>query len=156
MKFFVYLFAAFWAVYLMFFGITIGQIDNINYEIFDILDGGMIFAMALDFLTRLTMQETPAQRTKPYKLLPVKQQSIIDVFLIRLAYSPLNWFWLFFWVPFSFFTVLHFYGFTGFVAYNLGWVLLYVLNGHWFLFWRTIASTNALFYVIPILFHAIP
>lgn len=139
----------------MFFGVAIAQIDNLNYEIYDILDGGMILALALDFITRLTMQETPAQKIKPYKLMPLKQKTIIDVFLIRMLYSPLNWFWLFFWVPFSFFTVFHFYGFFGFVIYNIGWVLLYILNGYWFLIWRTIARTNVLFYLIPISIYAL-
>ena len=155
MKAFVYIFAAFWAVYLIFFGFTFAQIDNINYEIFDVLDGGMIFFLALDFLVRLSYQETPAQRTKPYKILPLRQQTLVDIFLIRIMKSSYNLFWLFFWVPFSMFTVLHFYGFTGFLLYLCGWTLLYVLNGLWFLIWRTWAKTNAFIYLMPIAIYAV-
>ena len=65
MKVFVYIFAAFWAVYLMFFGFALGHIDDLHYEIFDLLDGCMILFMAFDFFVRLTFQETPVQRVKP-------------------------------------------------------------------------------------------
>ena len=149
MKVFVYIFAAFWAVYLMFFGFAIGQINNLHYEIFDLLDGSIIIFMAFDFFVRLSFQETPVQRVKPYKLMPIKQKMAIDVFLIRAMKSSYNLFWLFFWIPFSLFAVFHFYGFAGFIAFNVGWVLLYSLNGLWFLIWRTIARNNAFIYLIP-------
>ena len=129
MKVFVYIFAAFWAVYLMFFGFMIGQVTDLNYEIFDILDGFLILFLGGDFFIRLSYQETPAQRVKPYKLLPVKLQSAIDIFQIRALLSSYNLFWLFFWIPFSLFTVLHFYGIIGFISYNLCIVLLYSING---------------------------
>ncbi len=155
MKVFVYIFAAFWAIYLMFFGVVFGQIDNLNYEIFDLLDGSMIIFLALDFFIRLTFQETPAQRLKPYKLMPIPQKTALDVFIVRIMKSSYNLFWLFFWIPFSFFAVLRFYGLPGFLAYNLGWVLLYAMNGLWFLIWRTLARNNAFIYLIPFSIYAV-
>lgn len=155
MKIFIYIFAGFWAVYLMFFGFVIGQIDNLSYEIFDILDGYMIIFLAGDFILRLTMQDIPAQRAKPYKLLPIKQQYVIDSFLIKTALSPLNFFWFFFWIPFSLFTIMKFYGLSGFLMYNLGWVLLYIFNNLWYLYWRTTARKNAFIYLIPFAIYAL-
>ena len=95
MKAFVYIFIAFWAVYLMFFGFAVGQIDNLSYEIFDVLNGSMVFFLAFDFITRLSFQEMPAQRLKPYKLMPVGERRIIDIFMIRTVLTPYNLFWLF-------------------------------------------------------------
>ncbi len=155
MKFFIYVFSAFWAIYFMFFGFAIGQIDNLNYEIFDILDGHMVLFLAVDFLIRLIMQEIPAQRLKPYKLLPLNPKYVIDVFLWRLILSPFNLFWLFFWIPLSLFSVFKFYGLFGFLFYNFGWVVLYILNSFWFLLWRTVARSNAIYYVIPISIYGI-
>ncbi len=155
MKVFVYIFAGFWAVYLMFFGFTIAQITDLNYEIFDILNGSFIFFLLLDFLSRLSFQETPAQRVKPYKLLPIKLQSAIDVFQIRTILSSYNLFWLFFWIPFSLFTVLRFFGVTGFLFYNICIVLLYSTNGLWFLIWRTLCRGNSFLYIIPIAIYGI-
>ena len=155
LKIFIYIFAGFWAVYLMFFGFAIGQIQNLNYEIFDVLDGYMVLFLAGDFLIRLTMQDIPAQRAKPYKLLPIKQKFVIDSFLIKTALSPFNLFWLFFWIPFSLFTIMKFYGIWGFILYNIGWILLYVLNNLWFLYWRTVARKNAFYYLIPFAVYAL-
>lgn len=155
MKVFVYIFAAFWAVYLMFFGFMIGQVTDLNYEIFDILDGFLILFLGGDFFIRLSYQETPAQRVKPYKLLPVKLQSAIDIFQIRALLSSYNLFWLFFWIPFSLFTVLHFYGIIGFISYNLCIVLLYSMNGLWFLIWRTLTRKNSFLYIIPLAIYAL-
>lgn len=155
MKAFVYIFIAFWAVYLMFFGFAVGQIDNLSYEIFDVLNGSMVFFLAFDFITRLSFQEMPAQRLKPYKLMPVGERRIIDVFMIRTVLTPYNLFWLFFWVPFSLFAVTKFYGFFGFVLFNVGWVLLYAMNGLWYLLWRTLARVNSFIYLIPIAIYGI-
>ncbi len=154
-KFFVYMFIGFWAIYLMFFGFVIGQIDNLNYEIFDILDGYMIFFLIVDFVLRLTFQEIPAQRAKPYKFLPIKQHYVIDSFLIKSIINPFNLFWFFFWIPFSLFTTFRFYGLPGFIFYNLGWVLLYIINNLWFMFWRTAARNNAVIYIIPFCIYGI-
>ena len=155
MKAFVYIFIAFWAVYLMFFGFAVGQIDNLSYEIFDVLNGSMVFFLAFDFITRLSFQEMPAQRLKPYKLMPVGERRIIDIFMIRTVLTPYNLFWLFFWVPFSLFAVMKFYGFWGFVLFNVGWVLLYAMNGLWYLLWRTLARVNSFIYLIPVAIYGI-
>lgn len=154
MKVFVYIFVAFWAIYLMFFGVIIGQIDNLNYEIFDLLDGFMVFFLAFDFFIRLSFQETPAQRLKPYKLLPVNQKKALDIFILRTLKSPYNLFWLFFWVPFAFFSLFRFYGTIGLIGFSLGWVLLYAANGLWFLIWRSIAKSNSFIYLIPFAIYA--
>jgi len=155
MKFFIYIFASFWAIYLMFLGFALGQIDNLNYEIFDILDGYMILFLVLDFIVRLTIQDIPAQKAKLYKLIPIRQKHVILVFLIKMSLSLYNMFWMFFWIPFSFFTIFKYYGFGGFLLFNIGWTLIYILNGLWFLIWRTKAQSNAFYYFIPFTIYAL-
>ena len=60
----------------------------------------LIFILALDFLLRVPLQKTPTQEVKPYLLLPVKRNRIIDFLLIRSGLSLFNLFWLFMFVPF--------------------------------------------------------
>ena len=65
----------------------------------------LIFILALDFLLRIPFQKTPTQEVKPYLLLPVKRNRIIDFLLIRSGLSLFNLFWLFMFVPFAFITI---------------------------------------------------
>ena len=54
MKWFGYLMAAFWACYLIFFGVLLGTaLSDSAIEGFDIINGGLLVFIALDFLLRL-------------------------------------------------------------------------------------------------------
>ena len=102
MKVFGYIFAGFWAVYLIVFGVVFGNaLGEESREAYDILNGGFIIFLAIDFFTRFGMQETPAQEIKPYKLLPVKVNFLLNTFLARIGLSGYNLFWFFFFVPFT-------------------------------------------------------
>ncbi len=154
MKVFIYLFIAFWAVYLFVLGVMFGRITDGNYEAFDMIDGGMIFFLVVDFFVRFAVQETPAQEIKPYKLLPIPQNFLLNVFLLRRGLTGGNLFWGFFFVPFAFFAVLKFYGLLGFLCYLLGWWLMFVLDSYWYLLWRTAIQRNVLFIAFPLLADA--
>ena len=149
MKVFVYIFIAFWACYLIFFGVAFGSIDDGGREIYDTVNGGMIWFLMLDFLVRFGMQETPAQEIKPYQVLPLKKNSLISIFLLRLGMRLGNLFWFFFFVPFGFLSVLPLNGFSGYAAYLLSLWLLFVCNGYWYLLWRTLINRNFLYSAIP-------
>lgn len=155
MKVFIYIFMGFWAVYLMFFGVGFAfMFDDTNYESFDWINGGMLFFLIIDFFLRFAMQETPAQEIKPYKLHPIPQNFLLNVFLVRMALRGDNLFWFFFHVPFALFAVCKFYGFGGFCGYLFGWWLMYVLNGYWYLIWRTKIQRSILYLLIPAAVYA--
>lgn len=154
MKIFVYLFMAFWAVYLIFIGCAMAfALKDTKFEAFDWINGGMIIFLIIDFFTRFILQETPAQEIKPYKLLPIPQKFLINVFLIRLALRFDNLFWFFFHLPFAIFAVTKFYGLGGLIGYTLGWWLIYVLNGYWYLIWRTKIQRNIAYLLIPVVIY---
>ena len=102
-KIFGYIGVAFWAGYLIFFGTTFafGFADMVpNREPYHVMNAvALIFILALDFLLRIPFQKTPTQEVKPYLLLPVKRNRIIDFLLIRSGLSLFNLFWLFMFVP---------------------------------------------------------
>lgn len=154
MKWFYYIMAAFWAVYLIFFGVVLGQIDDMSYEVFDFVDGGMVFVLTGDFLLRFVMQETPAQEIKPYKLLPIPERFLLNLFLVRMGLRTYNLFLGFFLVPFALFSLLRFYGGVGLAGYLLGWWLMMVLNSYWYLFWRTLTQRHTVLVAVPLAAYA--
>ncbi|MBQ6964519.1 MAG: hypothetical protein IJP82_02360 [Bacteroidaceae bacterium] len=155
MKIFSYVFIAFWAVYLIGLGISCYfAFENTALESFDWLDGGMIWFLILDFYLRFAMQETPAQNIKQYKLQNIPTRFLLNTFLLRMGLQPYNLFWSFFFVPFGFLAIPHFYGFWGFVGFLLGWWLMFVLNSYWYLLWRTLINRNLWFHLVPLLLFA--
>ncbi|MBQ8736324.1 MAG: hypothetical protein IJY78_00615 [Bacteroidaceae bacterium] len=155
MKIFVGIFIAFWAVYLFAFGILFYFIfEDTNYEAFDWINGGMIFFVTIDFFLRFGMQETPAQDIKCYKLLPISENFLLDVFLFRIGVRAYNLFWFFFLLPFGFLSVPEVYGFTGLLGYLIGWWLVFVLNSYWYLIWRTFINKSIFTIIIPVLVFA--
>lgn len=154
MKWLYYIVAAFWAVYLIFFGTMFGQIDDMNYEVFDFVDGGMVYFLAGDFLLRFLFQETPAHEIKPYKLLPVPHRFLLNVFLARMGLRTYNFFLGFFLVPFALFSLVRFYGLWGMAGYLLGWWLMMVTNSYWYLLWRTLMQRHPGFLAVPLALYA--
>ena len=155
MKILSYIFIAFWAVYLVMLGFTAySYFEGSALEAFDWIDGGMIWFLIIDFLSRFSMQETPAQNIKQYKLHNIPTGFLLHTFLLRMGMQPYNLFWAFFFVPFGLRAIPQFYGIMGFVGFIMGWWLMYVLNSYWYLFWRTLLNRNFFFVIIPLLTYA--
>ncbi len=155
MKILSYIFIAFWAVYLVMLGFAAySYFEGSALEAFDWIDGGMIWFLIVDFLSRFAMQETPAQNIKQYKLHNIPTGFLLHTFLLRMGLQPYNLFWAFFFVPFGLLSIPHFYGITGFFGFIIGWWLMYVLNSYWYLLWRTLLNRNFFFIVIPVITYA--
>ena len=130
-KFWMYFMFVFWAGYLIFFGTTFAfAFDGGATEAYHVMNSGLIFVLVLDFLIRLPFQKTPTQEVKPYLLLPIKRNRLIDFLLIRSGLDGFNLFWLFLFVPFSIITVTKFYGISGVLTYCIGIWLLMVFNNY--------------------------
>ena len=141
MKVLSYLFIGFWAAYLVFFGVMFARVfESTNYESFDWINAGLIYFLAADFVFRFGLQETPAQEIKPYKMLPIPQNFLLNIFLVRMGLRLYNLFWGFFLVPFGVLAVWKFFGFGGFLGFLFGWWLMFVMNSYWYLIWRTMSQ----------------
>ena len=157
-KFFMYFMSVFWAGYLIFFGTTFAFTfaEGIpNMEPYHVLNSGLIFVLALDFLSRFSFQKTPTQEVKPYLLLPIKKSRIQDFLLIRSGVDPFNFLWLFMFVPFAIITVTKYYGVMGVITYSLGIYLLMVLNNYWYLFCRTLINEKLYWIGLPLVVYAL-
>lgn len=155
MKVFGYVFMAFWAIYLMVFGVVFYfAFSGAPLEAFDYIDGGLIIFLAIDFFMRFGMQETPAQNVKQYRLLPISTDFLLNVFLCRIGLNMYNLFWFFFFVPFALFAIPQFYGLSGMIGYLLGIWLMYVINGYWYLLCRTAINRHWAYLIVPVVFFA--
>lgn len=150
-KFWIYLMVAFWAGYLIFFGTMFASaFDGGAQEPYHVLNAGLLFVLALDFLIRMPFQKTPTQEMKPYMLLPIKRSRLIDILLVRSGLDTYNLFWFFFFVPFAILTIARFYGVTGVLSYIFGIWLLMLMNNYWFLLCRTLTGEHFLWWILPL------
>lgn len=157
-KFFMYFMSVFWIGYLIFFGVSFAMIfkDSApNMEPYHIMNSGLLFVLVLDFIMRFPFQKTPTQEMKPYLLLPVKKNRLIDFLLIRSGLSSFNALWLCFFIPFAIFsTIPKYFGIWGIITYSIGIYLLMILNNYWFLLCRTLMRERIWWVLLPILVYA--
>ena len=85
-KFFLYFGVIFWIAYLIFASILLSFLfEDIfpNMEPYHIMNQGLIYIMIIDFLSRFALQRTPAQEMKPYLLLPIKKNKLLNAYLLQ-------------------------------------------------------------------------
>lgn len=153
-KFWMYFMSVFWAGYLIFFGTTFAfAFDGGAKEAYHVMNSGLIFILALDFLLRLPFLKTPTQEVKPYLLLPIKRSRLIDFLLLRSGVNSFNLLWLFLFVPFAIITVTKFYGIGGVLTYCIGIWLLIVFNNYWYLLCRTLMDERIWWVLLPIVVY---
>lgn len=155
-KYIVYFMIAFWALYLMFFGVILffAAKDSKSTTTVEFFGGFMPFILVLDFLIRFMMTQTPAQQVKPYVLLPLPKFACIDCFLVNTLLNYYNLFWFFLFVPFAFLSVLFSEGVFIFVGFLFGWWLLMLLNSQWYLMVRTLVNKHLWWWVLPVIVYA--
>lgn len=152
-KFLMYFMAVYWAAILLLLGVTLPPMFSElipNMEPYHIMNQGFVYVMLVDFLIRFMGQPAVAQELKPYLLMPVKKNRLIDTFLIQSGLSGFNFIWFFTYVPFAFLTIIRFYGFGGMFLYLIGIWLLFVLNNYWYLLCKMLMSEKAVWYLLPV------
>ena len=129
-----------------------GRFEGIvpNMEPYHIMNQGFLYVMFADFLIRFMGQPAVAQELKPYLLMPVKKNRLIDTFLIQSGMSGFNFIWFFTYVPFAFLTIIRFYGFGGMFLYLIGIWMLFVLNNYWYLLCKMLMSEKTIWYLLPV------
>lgn len=155
-KFLMYFIAVYWAAILLFLGVMLPlMFEGIvpNMEPYHIMNQGILYVMLVDFLIRFMGQPAVAQELKPYLLMPVKKNRLIDTFLIQSGLSGFNFIWYFTYVPFAFLTIIRFYGFGGMFLYLIGIWMLFVLNNYWYLLCKMLMSEKTIWYLLPVVVY---
>lgn len=152
-KVIAYIGAGLMGAYLLFISIGFGYAANKEGEpafMMFILP----FIMTLDFLLRFVVQQTPAMLVKPYMLLPLPRQSVIETFLVRTILNGYNWLWLCLFVPYA---ILIAFGIgsvgEALLLVAVGMVLMLV-NSQWYLLVRTLIHQTMLWWILPLAVYA--
>lgn len=156
MKFLGWFMILYYAAILILMGVVmpLGLREEYNgVAAFHILDGYFLWLLFVDFWTRFIMQETPAQTVKPYRLLPISRKYLMHVYLTRSGFSLGNMFWWFFLVPFGLLAVMPLLGWWSFVGWLMGWWMLCIANGFFYLFVRALCMRHLAWLLIPIIVH---
>ena len=152
-KFLMYFMAIYWAAILLFLGVMLAPLfEEVvpNMEPYHIMNQGLVYVLLADFLIRFIGQPTVAQELKPYLLMPVKRNRLIDTFLIQSGLSGFNFIWFFTYVPFAFLTIIRFFGLGGMFLYLIGIWLLFVMNNYWYLLCKMLMSEKTYWYLLPV------
>ena len=145
------------AAMLLFMGVILPSAFRGMYNgvaAFHILDGFVLYLLINDFWIRTILQETPAQKGRPYALLPIRRSFLMNIYLFHSGFSLGNLFWGFLLVPFGLLTVMPLLGWGSFFTWLLGWWMLCILNGFFYLFARTLWTKHLAWVLLPIAIHA--
>ena len=153
-KFLIYFMVVYWAAIFLFLGVSLpfmfeGLVPNM--EPYHIMNQGVLYVMAGDFLMRFMAQPSVSQEIKPYLLMPVKRKKLISLLLLKSGLDGYNFIWFFVYVPFAFLTVIRFYGFGGMFLYLLGIWLIFVFNNYWYLLCKLLLGEKTLWLLLPTL-----
>ncbi len=156
MKFLVWFMFLYYGAILIFMGVMLPMGMKGAYHgvaSFHVLDGFFLCLLMVDFWTRFILQETPAQTIKPYRLLPISRKFLMHVYLTRSGFSLGNLFWWLMLVPFGLLSVMPLMGWWSFVGWLLGWWMLCIANGFFYLFIRALCMRHLVWIVVPLLAH---
>ncbi len=155
MKFLTWFMVAYYAALMLMMGVSMGFALKGDFSAaYHRLDGGFFYLLIIDFWTRFIVQETPAQKTHAYALLPVRRSFLMKSYLLRAMLSWGNVFWGFFLVPFGLVSVVPVMGWWAFFGWLIGYWLLFVLNGLGYLFVRALCIKHMLWFLAPAALHA--
>ena len=151
-KFLMYFMIVYWAAIFLFLGVSLpfmfeGLVPNM--EPYHIMNQGILYVMAGDFLMRFMAQPSVSQEIKPYLLMPVKRKKLISLLLLKSGLDGYNFIWFFVYVPFAFLTVIRFYGFGGMFLYLIGIWLIFVFNNYWYLLCKLLLGEKTLWLLLP-------
>ena len=156
MKFLMAFMWLYYAAILLFMGVVMGIGMKNSYNgvaAFHVFDGGMLYLIIIDFWLRFGLQETPAQRAQPYALLPVRRSFLMHTYLIRSGLAWGNLYWWFLLVPFGLITITVPLGWVAFFGWLLGWWLLCIANGFFYLFCRALILKHLAWTLLPAAIH---
>lgn len=156
-KFLAYFMVLYYAAIFIFMGVLLPLPMGEAYHGvagFHVLDGYFYCIIIVDFWMRFIMQDTPANQSRPYSLLPISRRFLMNRFLVRAGLSWGNLFWGFFLVPFAFMSVFRAMTLGATVGWLLGWWLMIVANSYLYLIVRSLCTRHVAWSLIPVALHA--
>lgn len=156
MKWLAYFMVAYYAAIMLLMGVMLPLPMREIYAgvpAFHVLDGWFWILIIVDYWMRYIMQDTPANKARPYSLLPISRKFMMRRYLAKAGLTWGNTFWGWFLVPFAFMSVYPIMGIGATLGWILGWWLLFILNGYIYLFFRALAMRNMAWITVPAAIH---
>lgn len=139
-------------IYLIALGTVFGlaAVENGEHAIFAI----MPFALIIDFLIRLGIQQTPTMLIKPYLLTPIKRKDVIECFLLSTQISLGNLMWLSMFIPYSIISICGGNGVLAAIAELITCQIIISINSLLYQLARTLATSSILWWALPVCLYA--
>ena len=113
----------------------------------------MPLMLLIDFGIRFMVQQTPAMLVKPYMLLPIPRNSVIENFLLSSLVSTYNWLWLAFFLPYAIIDAAGGCSWLLALLLLVSGMLLMMANSQFYLMVRTLVARNILWWVLPVVVY---
>ena len=150
---FIYIGVSIMCIYLIAIGTMLGWATRGGD--WTLILGAMPLMLPIDFFIRFGSQQTPTMLIKPYLLMPVKSDRVIDSFIWSSLISTNNFIWFALFLPYIF---LCFCGGMPFVQSLLLLLVCFVLiliNSQWYMLVRTLINHKIWWWALPISIYAL-
>ena len=144
--------AGFMSVYFIFIGVMMAMAANDDCQP-AFLVAMMPLFLIIDFFSRFAVQQTPAMLMKPYMLLPLPGNAVIETFLATSLFSGYNWLWLSLFIPYVIIILAGGASWLAALGVLLSCMLLIMANSQFYLLIRTLVARSLLWWVVPIVVY---
>ncbi len=145
-------------LYLMACAFAVGFfMDKIIHEIYpdrivmEVFNGLILYYFALEFLSRMQLQELPTLAIVPYLHLRIPKRKLVNFLNVRALFSPFNIFPVFIFFPFISINVSSTYGSFAALMYMLAVLSLSVFNNYLALYVKRLSISSIRFVIIGFL-----
>ena len=147
-KVMMYIGAAMMAAYMIFIGSVLGKLaaDDDEPALLLLI---LPFLLMLDFLLRFMGQQTPMLFVKPYLMMPLKRNVIIECYLVEMLFSGYNMLWLCLFVPYAIIIFAAGTSLMACLAVVTAAMLMLLINSQWYLLVRTLIGRSLLWWALP-------
>ena len=145
-------------LYLLLCALAVGFfMDKLIHQLYpdrvvmDVFNGLILYYFALEFLSRMQIQELPTLAIVPYLHLKIPKRKLVNFLNIRAIFSAFNIFPMFLFFPFILMNVMGVYGGFAAIMYMLAVVSLSVFNNYLALYVKRLSISNTRFVIIGFL-----
>jgi hypothetical protein len=119
-----------------------------NRHVTEVFNGMILYYFALEFLSRIQLQELPTITIVPYLHLRIAKSKLVNFLNIRALFSAFNIIPIFVFFPFILFNIFPGYGTFAGIMYMLSILSLTVFNNYLALYVKRLSISSARFVII--------
>ena len=153
-KVLLYIGAAIIAIYMIVLGSILGKVSA-EEDSPAIMLFALPWLLLIDFFLRFLTQQTPMLFVKPYLIMPIKTQNVVECYLLTIVTSGYNLLWLCLFLPFAFVCIVAGTNVLAVLAVVVCGMLMVMANSLWYLLVRTLIMRSLLWWLLPLAVYAV-